>query len=446
MSQGWSKLFSRINWFNRPIKTTSLGATNLNKNDYALDKIDDRVITLDAIKADKIEINGMVSDVSLDNTTGILTITYKDGSEKTYNTNLQKIAVNFGYDSETERLILTMPDGTTQYVDLSALITQFEFVNSSTIAFSVDSSGKVSASIKNGSITESMLETGYLANIKVEVAKAEAAATQAQSSEASSDYNAKLSRSYAIGGSGIRDGEDTDNAMYYNEQAKEALSKMQDAQVTGVKGAKETTYRKGEVNLTAENIGAVAVGGDTADNIVSFTSADSKDVTAYTDVDVLTTGETHKSIFAKISTMFKNIRYLYKMLGSTDISSIGDGTATGAISTLNSNNQIVKINTYSGYTILSDNSFKLNNIAYINAQVSCTLGDISSYHTFVLTPEIPETLKYFQVSCHYGSSMFTTIARVKTNKEIDVFVTNEMKSAIGVNEIVVTIDTFYKIK
>lgn len=351
MSQGWSKLFSRINWFNRPIKATPVGATNLNKNDYALDKIDDRVITLDAIKADKIEINGMVSDVSLDNTTGILTITYKDGSEKTYNTNLQKIAVNFGYDSETERLILTMPDGTTQYVDLSALITQFEFLDSDTIAFSVDESGKVSASIKNGSITEAMLETGYLANIKVEVAKAEAAATQAQSSEASSDYNAKLSRSYAIGGSGIREGEDTDNAMYYNAQAQEALSKMQDAQVTGVKGAKETTYRKGEVNITAENVGAVAVDGDTAENTVTFTSTDAKNPTAYTDVDVLATGETHKSIFAKISTMFKNIRYLYKMLGSADISSIGDGTATGAISTLNSNKQ-------SKYEISSDNIIK----------------------------------------------------------------------------------------
>lgn len=337
MSQGWSKLFSRINWMNRPSKATSLGATNLNKSDYALDEIDNRVIQLDAIKADTITVNGMVSDVSLDATTGVLTITYKDGSEKTYNTNLQKIAVNFDYDSETERLILTMPDGSMQYIDLSALITQFEFLDSDTITFSVDSNGKVSATIKNGSITESMLETGYLANIKVEVAKAEAAATQAQSSEASSDYNAKLSQSYAIGLSGIREGENTDNAKYYNEQAQEALAKMQDAQVTGVKGAKETTYRKGEVNITAENIGAVAVDGDTAENTVTFTSTDAKNPTAYTDVDVLATGETHKSFLEKISTMFKNIRYLYKVLGSTDISSIGDGTATGAISTLNSN-------------------------------------------------------------------------------------------------------------
>lgn len=220
MSQGWSKVFSRVFWKNRPNKTTELGAGNLNKGDFAIDEIDNRVIRLDEIKADKIEINGMVSDVSLDNTTGILTITYKDGSEKTYNTNLQKIAVNFRFDKETQRLVLVLPDGTEQYVDLSAFITDYEFADSSTIVFSVDSSGKASASIKNGSITEAMLETGYLANIKVEVAKAEAAATQAQSSEASSDYNAKLSRSYAIGSSGIRDGEDTDNAMYYCEQAQ----------------------------------------------------------------------------------------------------------------------------------------------------------------------------------------------------------------------------------
>lgn len=221
MSQGWSKVFSRINWKNRPNKTTALGAGNLNKGDYAIDELDNRVIQLDALKADMNEVNGMVLDVSLDAATGVMTITYKDGSEKTYNTNLQKIAVNFGYDSETERLILTMPDGTTQYVDLSALITQFEFLDSDTIAFSVDSSGKVSATIKNGSITEAMLETGYLANIKTEVAKAEAAASQAQSSATSSDYNAQLSRSYAIGGSGIREGEDTDNAKYYCEHANE---------------------------------------------------------------------------------------------------------------------------------------------------------------------------------------------------------------------------------
>lgn len=104
-----------------------------------------------------------------------------------------------------------------------------------------------------------------------------------------------------------------------------------------VKGNNETAYRTGEVNLTAENIGAVATDGDTTENTVAFTSADSTTATAWTDVAVLSTGEKHSSIFNKVSTMFKNIRFLYKMLGTTDISAIGDGTVTNALSTLNSN-------------------------------------------------------------------------------------------------------------
>lgn len=220
MSQGWSKIFNRINWLNRPSTNTPLNAANLNAGDSAIDKLDDRIITLDTVKADMQVVNGMVSDVSLNESNGVITITYKNGSTKTYDTNLEKIATNFTYDYSTQRLVLTLSDGSKQYVDMSALITQYEFKDSTTIAFSVDKTGKISASVKNGSITEAMLETGYLANIKVEVAKAEAASSQAQSSETSSDYNAKLSRSYAIGGSGIREGEDTDNAMYYYEQAK----------------------------------------------------------------------------------------------------------------------------------------------------------------------------------------------------------------------------------
>lgn len=149
---------------------------------------------------------------------------------------------------------------------------------------------------------------------------------------------------------------------------------------TSVKGDAETEYRTGEVNITKENIGlgkvdntsdneksvlsatklsntrkignasfdgtkdialsdigALATNGDSKDNTVSFTSSDSTTATAWTDVSVLSNNEKHSSIFNKISTMFKNIRYLYNMLGTTDISNIGDGTATGAISTLNSN-------------------------------------------------------------------------------------------------------------
>ena len=77
-------------------------------------------------------------------------------------------------------------------------------------------------------------------------------------------------------------------------------------------------------------------GGDTTNNIVTFTSGDSPSPTAWTDVDSLVTGEKHSSLLNKISTMIKNVRFLYKVLGTTDISTIGNGTVTGAVSMLNS--------------------------------------------------------------------------------------------------------------
>ena len=219
MSQGWSKIFNRINWLNRPSTNTPLNATNLNAGDSAIDKLDDRIITLDTVKADMQVVNGMVSDISVNDANGVITITYKNGSTKVYDTNLEKIATNFTYDYSTQRLVLTLSDGSKQYVDMSALITQYEFKDSTTIAFSVDSTGKVSASVKNGSITDDMLETGYLANITAQATKAESMANSATTSSNSAYDNAKLSQSYAIGGAGVRDGEDTDNAKYYCEHA-----------------------------------------------------------------------------------------------------------------------------------------------------------------------------------------------------------------------------------
>ncbi|MFG6383494.1 MAG: phage tail protein [Lachnospiraceae bacterium] len=77
--------------------------------------------------------------------------------------------------------------------------------------------------------------------------------------------------------------------------------------------------------------------GDSTNNTTTFTSADTANPTSWTNVSVLTSGEKHSSILNKISTMLKNMRYFYKMLGTTSISSIGGGTVTGAISTINNN-------------------------------------------------------------------------------------------------------------
>lgn len=109
---------------------------------------------LDVKKLDLAVANGMVKSLTYNQANGVFTITYLNGSSDTIDTKLEKLAVNFSYDPTAQQLIITLDDGTTQKVDMSALITQYEFLETDTVAFSVDGGGKVSANVKNGSITE----------------------------------------------------------------------------------------------------------------------------------------------------------------------------------------------------------------------------------------------------------------------------------------------------
>ena len=67
------------------------------------------------------------------------------------------------------------------------------------------------------------------------------------------DYSV-LAQRYAVGGTGTEEDEDIDNAKYYYEQCRDAI--IGNA-VIGIKGDNENDYRKGNVNITADNIGAI---------------------------------------------------------------------------------------------------------------------------------------------------------------------------------------------
>ena len=75
--------------------------------------------------------------------------------------------------------------------------------------------------------------------------------------------------------------------------------------------------------------------GDTSNTTVRFTSGDSANPTGWADVDVVTSGEKLSSLMRKFSLFVKNVRYLWKILGTTNLDGIGDGTVTGAINALN---------------------------------------------------------------------------------------------------------------
>lgn len=184
-------------WENYPSTKTPLNETNLKKLGNAVSTIDERVITLDLTKFDKTDAQSCIKKIEYDKATGKFTITSVSGATTVIDTMLEKLAVNFDYDPTTQRLIITMDDGTQKYADLSALITQFEFLESNTIYFTVTADGKVQADIKNGSITADKLQPNYLAEITVQAETAIQQATAAAASAAQAKIDADRAESYA---------------------------------------------------------------------------------------------------------------------------------------------------------------------------------------------------------------------------------------------------------
>lgn len=235
---------------------------------------------------------------------------------------------------------------------------------------------------------ETSIETAEAARVTAEASRVDAEAArvtaEAERADAASGYvnqareyanqaaqyassdNALLSRSWAVGGTGTRYGEDSNNAKYWSDVAAQVVTEGGVASFNGRTGnvepeagdysSSDITRGSGTVenSLTSietqlGNIGTM----DTANNTVTFTSGDVPDgdssLASWSTVLPLASAETHGTLFGKISTMFKNIRYLWKLIGSTSMGTTAT-TLTGAIaehegdiSTLNSNTTATSI-------------------------------------------------------------------------------------------------------
>lgn len=364
-----NKVYTRINWENYPSENTDIDEINLNKMDSAIDALDNRIILQDALKVDKSAINGNIADWTMDETTGIITITKYNGEKIIFDLNIEKIPVGFSM-SDDGIITMTTEDGTQFTADIGSMIPVLTFEDSATIAVSVTGTGKnktYSFSIKTGSVTDAMLQPNYLADIRVESANASA---YAQSANAKS----VLAESYAIGGTGTREGEDTDNAKYYMEQAKQQtggiptkVSELENDAGYITKDADNLTnyYDKITTDQKLANIGLtdyLKKTGDASNTTVTFTEP--------TELAQPTTGEKLGGIIGKVSLAIKNIKTLITLIGNTDIKSIGDGTVTGAISDVNG-----KLNQNTDLTLVNCVSWESDNtISKIGNRVFVTLG------------------------------------------------------------------------
>jgi hypothetical protein len=329
-----NKVYTRINWEDYPSENTDIDEINLNKMDSAIDALDNRIILQDALKVDKSAINGNIADWTMDETTGVITITKYNGEKVIFDLNIEKIPVEFSM-SDDGIITMTTEDGTQFTADIGSMIPVLTFEDSATIAVSVTGTGKnktYSFSIKTGSVTDAMLQPNYLADIRVESANASA---YAQSANAKS----VLAKSYAIGGTGTREGEDTDNAKYYMEQAKQQTggipTKVSELENDAGYIKKDVDnlvnyYDKTTTDQKLANIDLtdyLKKTGDASNTTVTFTEP--------TELAQPTTGEKLGGIIGKVSLAIKNIKTLISLIGNTNISSIGDGTVTGAISDVN---------------------------------------------------------------------------------------------------------------
>lgn len=332
-----NKVYTRINWEDYPSENTDLDAYNLNQMDSAIDALDNRIISQDALKVDKSAINGNIADWTMDETTGVITITKYNGEKIIFDLNIEKIPVGFSM-SDDGIITMTTEDGTQFTADIGSMLPVLTFEDSATIAVSVTGTGKnktYSFSIKTGSVTDAMLQPNYLADIRVESANASA---YAQSANAKS----VLSESYAIGGTGTREGEDTDNAKYYMEQAKQQtggiptkVSELENDVGYIKKTVSDLTnyYDKTSVDKKIDAIpktdltNYLTKTGDGSNLTAAFEEA--------TTLEELTTGEKLSSIFGKLKLAVKNLKSLISLIGTTDISTIGDGTITGGLNDVN---------------------------------------------------------------------------------------------------------------
>lgn len=145
--------YERINWENYPSMNTAINALNLNKIDLAVKTLDERTVQLDTTKAEQATVLNTVQDWSLDESTGIITITKVNGENISFDLNIEKIPVNFEL-SEDGILTMTTDDGTVFTADIGSMIPIIELESSSTVSVIKDSGiSELATNIKNFTYT-----------------------------------------------------------------------------------------------------------------------------------------------------------------------------------------------------------------------------------------------------------------------------------------------------
>ena len=132
-------------WKNEPSQETPINRTNLLKIENGIKEADNRIVQIDAKKAELSLVNTLVREITLDTDTGILTVTQQNGTVTTYDLAIEKVVANFDINDDNE-LVLTLADGTQKVIDLTRFV------------YSVDSTATIAMKILNRTITAEIVD------------------------------------------------------------------------------------------------------------------------------------------------------------------------------------------------------------------------------------------------------------------------------------------------
>ena len=168
--------------------------------DAIADALSARYTKAEANAAIRTATNGSVVSVTLDETTGIFTITHKDGTSESFDTALEKVPASFSFveDGGAYYLKVTNLDGSSSQVDVTALMNEYAFSSGATVVFEKSVSGTtttMTAEVRKNSLTEEHLSLTLISTLEGYVASAAGSASASASSASSASASAASAES-----------------------------------------------------------------------------------------------------------------------------------------------------------------------------------------------------------------------------------------------------------
>ena len=183
------------------------------------------------------ETNNLVKDFDINLTTGVITVTKKDGTIETYDTALEKVPAKFEIVEENEvfYLKITNTDGTSTKVNVNTLFNEYLFTNSDEISFEVTAEGnskKVVAKLRDNSIGIAKLSLNVVSQLEGYVQSASSSANLASTSANIATQKANEASTSA---SNAKTSEK--NAEYYYEHIQEIIGTFETDMTNLIEGA-----------------------------------------------------------------------------------------------------------------------------------------------------------------------------------------------------------------